>query len=87
MLHANLPPTLAKSQVSSVRKHLKNQLLSLLKTGHDLYIEKFFVNMTTLLTDLGLNRDELTKAVPDYEVMVRKSKVATKKKLAEFKEG
>lgn len=31
MLHANLPPTLAKSQVSSVRKFLKNQLLNLLK--------------------------------------------------------
>lgn len=30
-LHANLPPTLAKSQVNSVRKHLKMQLLSLLK--------------------------------------------------------
>ena len=32
MLHANLPPTLAKSQVSSVRKHLKNQLLMLMRT-------------------------------------------------------
>lgn len=30
-LHVNLPPTLAKSQVSSVRKSLKMQMLSLLK--------------------------------------------------------
>ena len=30
-LHANLPPTLSKSQVNSVRKHLKMQLLMLLK--------------------------------------------------------
>jgi symplekin len=30
-LHANLPPTLTNSQVSSVRKHLKMQFLNLLK--------------------------------------------------------
>jgi hypothetical protein len=54
MLHANLPPTLAKSQVSSVRKHLKNQLLGLLK--HTAVAENFFTNITTLLTDLGASR-------------------------------
>ena len=54
---ANFPPTLAKSQVSSVRKHLKNQLLSLLR--HPTAAENFFTNMTTLLTDLGANRDEV----------------------------
>jgi len=47
MLQANLPPTLAKSQVSSVRKHLKNQLLALLR--HPTAAEHFFTNMTTLL--------------------------------------
>ena len=31
MLPTNLPPTLAKSQVSSLRKHLKIQLLTLLR--------------------------------------------------------
>lgn len=78
MLHANLPPTLAKSQVSSVRKHLKNQLLSLLKSGLDQHTEKFFNNMTTLLTDLGASREEVMKAVPDYDNLMRKSKAKKK---------
>ena len=67
MLHANLPPTLARSQVSSVRKHMKGQLLSLLKTVPEQHIEKFFINMSTLLTDLGAGRDEVLKAVPDFD--------------------
>ena len=75
MLQANLPPTLAKSQVSSVRKHLKNQLLTLLR--HPTAAENFFTNMTTLLTDLGANRDEVMRAIPNYEEMRRK---ASKKK-------
>jgi symplekin len=62
MLHANLPPTLAKSQVSSVRKHLKNQLLALLK--HPVAAENYFTNITTLLTDLGASQDEVKKAIP-----------------------
>ena len=72
MLHANLPPTLAKSQVSSVRKHLKNQLLTLLK--HPFAAEQFFTNITTLLTDLGASRDEVMKAMPHYEEMKRKAR-------------
>ena len=72
MLHANLPPTLAKSQVSSVRKHLKNQLLTLLK--HRTAAEQFFTNLTTLLTDLGASRDEVMKAMPQYEEVKRKVK-------------
>ena len=55
MLHANLPPTLARSQVSSVRKHLKNQLLTLLKSVSEQHIEKFFINMTTLLTGIYIS--------------------------------
>ena len=72
MLQANLPPTLAKSQVSSVRKHLKNQLLTLLR--HPTAAEHFFTNMTTLLTDLGANRDEVMRAMPNYEEMRRKAR-------------
>ena len=72
MLQANLPPTLAKSQVSSVRKHLKNQLLALLR--HPTAAEHFFTNMTTLLTDLGASRDEVMRAVPNYEEMKRKAR-------------
>merc|ERR1719315_416128 len=72
MLQANLPPTLAKSQVSSVRKHLKNQLLALLR--HPTAADHFFTNMTTLLTDLGAGRDEVMRAMPQYEEMKRKAR-------------
>jgi len=72
MLHANLPPTLAKSQVSSVRKQLKNQLLTLLK--HNTAAEHYFTNITTLLTDLGASREEVMKAMPQYEEMKRRAR-------------
>jgi len=74
MLQANLPPTLGKSQVSSVRKHLKNQLLALLK--HPAAAEQYFTNITTLLTDLGASREEVNKAVPRFEELKRKAKRA-----------
>ena len=64
MLHANLPPTLARSQVSSVRKHLKNQLLTLLKSVSEQHMEKFFINMTTLLTGIQIS------FVPFYQCYV-----------------
>ncbi len=64
-LQANLPPTLARSQVSSVRKHLKNQLLVLLRHQHA--AEHFLENVATLLTDLGASREEVTKAMPQFE--------------------
>jgi hypothetical protein len=53
---ANLPPTLSKSQVSSVRKHLKLQLLNLLK--HPASFE-LLSNITTLLMDLGATQSEV----------------------------
>ena len=75
MLHANLPPTLTTSQVSSVRKHLKNQLLSLLKSGvSENLIEKFLVNAFTLLTDLGASKDDVLKAMPNFEAIMKRSK-------------
>lgn len=75
MLHANLPPTLTTSQVSSVRKHLKNQLLSLLKSGvSENLIEKFLVNAFTLLTDLGASKDDVSKAMPNFEAIMKRSK-------------
>ena len=74
MLQANLPPTLAKSQVSSVRKHLKNQLLALLK--HKTAAENFFTNITTLLTDLGAGKEEVMKAMPKFDEMKRKARKA-----------
>eukprot|EP00096_Caligus_rogercresseyi_P006892 TRINITY_DN2389_c0_g1_i1.p2 TRINITY_DN2389_c0_g1~~TRINITY_DN2389_c0_g1_i1.p2 ORF type:complete len:1145 (-),score=464.89 TRINITY_DN2389_c0_g1_i1:191-3625(-) len=71
MLQANLPPTLAKSQVSSVRKHLKNQLLSLLK--HPMASDKYLTNITTLLTDLGASREEVSRALPKPEELKRRA--------------
>ena len=85
MLHANLPPTLTTSQVSSVRKHLKNQLLSLLKSGvSENLIEKFLVNAFTLLTDLGASKDDVSKAMPNFEAIMKRSK---KKKSEESSPG
>jgi len=77
MLHANLPPTLAKSQVSSVRKHLKNQLLNLLR--HPEAVQLYFTNITTLLTDLGASKDEVTKCMPMTQYEEMKKKMAKRK--------
>ncbi|XP_068945163.1 LOW QUALITY PROTEIN: symplekin [Petaurus breviceps papuanus] len=60
-LHANLPPTLAKSQVSSVRKNLKLHLLSVLK--HPASCE-FQAQITTLLVDLGTPQAEIARNMP-----------------------
>ncbi|GFS11752.1 symplekin [Elysia marginata] len=52
----NLPPTLAKSQVSSVRKNLKTQMMGLLKHSASL---DFLPQISTLLTDLGASQSEI----------------------------
>lgn len=52
----NLPPTLSKSQVSSVRKNLKMQMLTLLRMPDAI---EFQYNITTLLTDLGATQSEV----------------------------
>lgn len=61
MLHANLPPTLAKSQVSSVRKNLKLHLVAVLK--HPCSLE-FQGQISTLLLDLGMPQSEITRSTP-----------------------
>ncbi|KAM6978803.1 symplekin isoform 1-T2 [Tautogolabrus adspersus] len=61
MLHANLPPTLAKSQVSSVRKNLKLHLVAVLK--HPCSLE-FQGQIGTLLLDLGMPQSEITRSTP-----------------------
>ncbi|XP_064408748.1 symplekin isoform X2 [Latimeria chalumnae] len=63
-LHANLPPTLAKSQVSSVRKNLKLHLLNVLK--HPSSYE-FHAQITTLLLDLGTLQQEITRNMPSVK--------------------
>ncbi|XP_061579820.1 symplekin [Cololabis saira] len=60
-LHANLPPTLAKSQVSSVRKNLKLHLVAVLK--HPCSVE-FQGQISTLLLDLGMPQSEITRYTP-----------------------
>ncbi|CAL8266246.1 unnamed protein product [Lota lota] len=60
-LHANLPPTLAKSQVSSVRKNLKIHLVAVLK--HPCSLD-FQAQIGTLLLDLGMPQSEITRATP-----------------------
>ncbi|XP_016119662.1 symplekin-like, partial [Sinocyclocheilus grahami] len=60
-LHANLPPTLAKSQVSSVRKNLKLHLVSVLK--HPSSVD-FQGQISTLLLDLGMSQSEITRCTP-----------------------
>ncbi|KAK5921435.1 hypothetical protein CgunFtcFv8_025141 [Champsocephalus gunnari] len=60
-LHANLPPTLAKSQVSSVRKNLKLHLVAVLK--HPCSLE-FQGQISTLLLDLGMAQSEITRSTP-----------------------
>ncbi|KAI8784991.1 symplekin [Biomphalaria glabrata] len=70
-LHVNLPPTLAKSQVSSVRKNLKTQMMTLLK--HPASVD-FMPQITTLLTDLGATQSEIIKSTPrDAESRKRKA--------------
>ncbi|XP_054261874.1 symplekin-like [Macrosteles quadrilineatus] len=70
-LHTNLPPTLTKSQVSSVRKHLKLQLLTLLK--HPAAMD-FLQNITTLLTDLGATYHEVMKSYPKSDEIRKRIK-------------
>jgi len=64
-LHANLPPNLSKSQVSSVRKNLKMQLFTLLKLPS---AEPFLTQIGTLLTDLGATSSEISKSIPKISV-------------------
>lgn len=60
-LHANLPPTLAKSQVSSVRKNLKLHLVAVLRHPSSL---EFLGQISTLLQDLGMNQSEINRVTP-----------------------
>ncbi|CAL1546360.1 unnamed protein product [Lymnaea stagnalis] len=70
-LHVNLPPTLAKSQVSSVRKNLKIQMMSLLR--HPASCD-FIPQISTLLTDLGATQSEIAKNTPkDIDSRKRKA--------------
>lgn len=60
-LNTNLPPTLSHSQVSSVRKHLKMQLLNILKHPSSGEVRG---KVTPLLLELGYTNQELAKLAP-----------------------
>lgn len=66
-LHANLPPTLAKSQVSSVRKHLKMQLLTLLKHPAAATCAQHQAIIVELLSDLGVLQPEIHKCISEVK--------------------
>lgn len=60
-LHANLPPTLAKTQVASVRKHLKMQLMNILRLVAS---HPYHPQITNLLYDLGTTASEIARNMP-----------------------
>ncbi|EJW73804.1 hypothetical protein WUBG_15288, partial [Wuchereria bancrofti] len=69
-LHVNLPPTLATSQVKSVRKELKMHLLRLLRHSSSV---PFHPRIMTLLTDLGVAQSEVLRALPSASEQRKKS--------------
>lgn len=60
-LNSNLPPTLSHSQVSSVRKHLKMQLLNILKHPSCGDLRN---SVTSLLLELGYTNEQLARLAP-----------------------
>ncbi|GBM09018.1 Symplekin [Araneus ventricosus] len=69
-LHANLPPTLSQSQVSSVRKSLKLQLFILVK--HPGAVE-FHSRISIMLSDLGASPQQINKCFPTIENAKKRS--------------
>ncbi|KAI5742437.1 hypothetical protein M8J77_007209 [Diaphorina citri] len=85
LLHTNLPPTLSKSQVCSVRKQMKNNLLSLLKCSGAI---DYHSNISTLLTDLGATYSEVMKVMPKpEEIRARQMKRASEASLVDPSPG
>ncbi|XP_031626732.1 symplekin [Contarinia nasturtii] len=74
-LHSNLPPTLTDSQMISVRKHLKMQLLNILKQPSAFVMQS---TITNILVDLGATNSEIQKAIPklDKKEQARRAKRA-----------
>lgn len=74
-LNTNLPPTLTDSQVSSVRKSLKMQLIGLLKNKGSFEFQNVIKRM---LLDLGASQSEISRAVPKmdkHEVTLRQKRI------------
>ncbi|MFH4977060.1 hypothetical protein AB6A40_003769 [Gnathostoma spinigerum] len=73
-LQVNLPPTLATSQVKSVRKELKMHLLRLLKHPSSTSLHQ---RITTLLTDLGASQSEVLRSLPSSSDVRKKAPLKT----------
>ena len=67
VLNSNLPPTLAKSQVSCVRKHLKLLLVLLLKHPHAISNRQHQTSIVELLNDLGTTQSEIKKCFQEAQ--------------------
>lgn len=63
-LHSNFPPTLSDSQMNSVRKHLKMQLLNILKQPAAFELQS---TISRILVDLGTTNSEIAKAIPKMD--------------------
>ena len=72
-LNSNLPPTLTDSQVSSVKKSLKMQLIALLKNKGSFEYQSVIRH---LLLDLGASQGEVQRAIPkmDKQEQIRRQK-------------
>lgn len=72
---SNIPPTLSDSQMNSVRKHLKMQLLNILKQPAAFELQSL---ITHILADLGASNSEISKALPklDKKEQARRTKRA-----------
>lgn len=72
-LNSNLPPTLTDSQVSSVRKSLKMQLMTLIKNKGSY---EFQASIRAMLLDLGATAAEIQRALPkmDKQEQMRRQK-------------
>lgn len=72
---SNIPPTLSDSQLNSVRKHLKMQLLNILKQPAAYELQSL---ITHILSDLGSTNSEIAKAIPklDKKEQARRNKRA-----------
>ncbi|XP_026294194.1 symplekin [Frankliniella occidentalis] len=69
-LNKKLPPTLSKSQVNSVRKHLKLQLTNLLKQPSAV---DYHPEIMKLLADLGCTPQEIAKIMPKVDDKSRRN--------------
>lgn len=60
-LNSNLPPTLTDSQISSVRKQIKMQLLNILKQPSSFELQSTIIQ---ILSDVGASNSEIGRAIP-----------------------